>query len=281
MTKLKKTALTVLVLGMTSIANAAEYPTPPDLPYGEGPQFYDVPNYERHGLYVGLGGGIIDFNNKMTVSADGTVDGTAFNDSTSPTSNNAAGALGTLILGYSWTLPSRFFFGIEGFGDITSAEISQTNTANNTTGPISTTLTGTTDLQWQYVYGARVLPGFQVSPKFTLYGIVGYARGVANLTNAETRTTIDSATGGSVTVDTSSDSGIFSAHDYNGYQLGVGSMFNLSSHLALRGDIIYTGYGSQTLGSDTHTFVGGNETTSLDASPYTVEADLSLVLMFG
>ncbi len=281
-TALKKTALTLLTFGIISTACAADYPIPPDLP-SEGPVFYE-PATIKHGVYIGLGVGALDFNNTMDYSASGVAANTPFNISQS-TSNNNVGVTGVLDLGYYWAFPNRLFFGVEGFGNLNNAKVSQSASNSKTTanGDITANLSISDDFKWEGVYGARVLPGIQVTSHSTLYGIVGYARGAASLSTPTNSSTVtDNNTGTVTTINLNENSGLFTNYSFNGYQLGLGTMIDLVPHLALRADVIYSGYSSQTLGTKTTTFSdGGTATTSLSAQPYTVEGDLSLVYMFG
>ena len=275
---LKKTALTLLTFGITGIACAAEYPIPPDLP-SEVPVFYQPPTV-KHGFYVGLGIGALDLSNKMTLSVDDIVNGNTVLDSSASTSNNNIGVNGILDLGYSWRFTNKLFFGIEGFGNLTSAETSQSVSKTQTAGNYTGTISGTDDFKWKDVYGARVLPGIQVSSHSVLYGIVGYARANAELANSSNTSNVtDTATGASQNLSTNGN--LQNTYNFNGYQLGLGTMIDLVPNLALRADFIYSGYSSQTLGTHTESFENGTASTSISAAPYTMEGDLSLVYMFG
>ncbi len=274
MITLKNAALALLTIGLSCTALAAEYPIPPDLP-SEEPIFMEPP-VTKHGMYVGLGIGALYFDNKMT----GSVDYASTNTSQTNTADNV-GVNGILDLGYSWTFPSRLFFGIEGFGNLTSAKNSQTLSKTQTVGNYTTTIDDTVDFKWQAAYGARILPGFQVSSKSVLYGIVGYTRGNAELTNSSNNSTITNNATATSEIVTGPRSGASSNYGFNGYQLGVGTMIDLVGNLSLRADVIYSGYSSQTLYSATTAYENGSVTTSLSAEPYTIEGDLSLVYLFG
>jgi opacity protein-like surface antigen len=273
-TTLKNAALALLTIGFSCTAFAAAYPLPPDVPYGE--PVFTVPPVTKHGVYVGLGVGALDFNNKMT----GTVDYASTSVSQTNSENNV-GVNGVLDLGYSWTFPSRLFFGIEGFGNLTSAKNSQSLNKTETSGNYTTTIDDTVDFKWQTAYGARVLPGFQVNSRSVLYGIVGYTRGNAELTNSSNNSTITNNTTATSEIVNGSRSGTSNTYGFNGYQLGVGTMIDLVGNLSLRADVIYSGYSSETLSSNTNAYENGSVTTSLSAEPYTLEGDLSLVYMFG
>lgn len=278
MALLKKTVLTLLTFGITGMAFAAEYPTPPDLS-SEMPVFYQ-PATIKHGFYVGLGVGALELHNEMTLSMDDIVGGSTLVNTSGSTTENNVGVNGILDLGYSWTFPNRLFFGIEGFGNLTSAETSQSITKTQSVANTTGTISGTDDFKWQDVYGARVLPGFQVTTHSVLYGIVGYARADAALSNASNTSNVtNSSTGQSETI--SADGNLKNTYNFNGYQLGLGTMIDLVPNLALRADFIYSGYTSQTLGSNSEAFENGTTSTSISAAPYTLEGDLSLVYMFG
>lgn len=272
--------LALCVLGLTAAGAAnASYPTY-IVPVENSTTTLSVPQQadtSRGGLYVGIGGGALYFNNEVTVSGDGTLDGTTTSNSYTPTSGNNTAINGVLTLGYAWAFQNRLFFGIEGFGNITNAEVEQsaTSTKNNTT--VSTDI----DMTWNNAYGARILPGFQVSPNYTIYGIFGYSRGNASLSDPTSTTTINRG-GESISVTSTKDTGFGTDYGFNGYQLGLGSMYYLNQHVALRADVIYTGYEDQTLSDQTQTFPDGSSVeTSTSVKPYTVEGDLSIVFLFN
>lgn len=115
------------------------------------------------------------------------------------------------------------------------------------------------------------MPGYQYSSTTVLYGIVGFARAHA------VSSTYASITGGDP-----ESAGASNSANFNGYQLGFGSMLNLSEHLSLRADMIFTMYGTQTLANQTITSSDGtNIQVETTAKPSTLEGDISLVYMFG
>lgn len=266
--------MALLTIGFSSTALAAAYPLPPDLP-SEEPVFTQ-PLETKEGFYVGLGVGALDFDNKMT----GTIDYSTTSTSQTNSENNV-GVNGVLDLGYSWTFPNRLFFGIEGFGTLTSAKNSQSLDKTQTSGNYTLTIDDTVDFKWQDTYGARVLPGFQVNSRSVLYGIVGYTRGNAELSNSSNNSTITNNSTATSEIVTGTRSGASDTYGFNGYQLGVGTMIDLIGNLSLRADVIYSGYSSETLYSTTTPFENGSVTSSLSAQPYTIEGDLSLVYLFG
>jgi opacity protein-like surface antigen len=114
-------------------------------------------------------------------------------------------------------------------------------------------------LREQYVYGARVLPGYQATDSTSFYGIVGVARG-------------HFVTTGSVDADVASDSS--SNHfNLNGYQLGLGTKTDVYKNIAVRTDLIYTGYQTKTFESNT------GSTSKIE--PSTIEANVAAVYKFG
>jgi hypothetical protein len=60
--------------------------------------------------------------------------------------------------------------------------------------------------------------------------------------------------------------------------LGVGAMKHISQHVALRGDVIYTGYQTTSI---TNTSSEGRLSNTYTLKPYTVEANIALVYQFG
>lgn len=226
----------------------------------------------KQGLYFGFGTGGISVEDKMTTTGDVTVSGESSTASSSATLN--AGDVGfnsDLFIGYSWKTPNRFFMGIEGFGNWMNASASTSTSNTSTIGGVTNTVTNDPSINFQYVYGARALPGYQMTEDTVIYGIVGYA-----IAQAKTDLTV------SVTNDasTTSQSPTEESYSFNGYQLGLGSMLAMSSHTALRADIIYTGYGTETLRTGTQTTSTGTVTGTVDSQPTTLEADVSLVFKF-
>lgn len=271
-TSIKKTALAVLALGVSGVAAAQVYMPPPDLP---PPPVVVQTEPTKHGMYFGLGVGAIGLDDQMTTT--GTTDLTVLSHSQSSTTTMNGGDIGvngTAIIGYSWKTPNRFFMGAEIFGDYMNPSASKTTTNTNTQGSDTGTLTDEPSMDLKYVYGARALPGYQATQDTVIYGIVGYARAhtTTDLTVTGTGTT-PSATGSETT--SASDS-----FNLNGYQLGVGSMIEVSSHLALRGDLIYTGYDSATLRTGTKSDANGSVSGTVESQPSTLEADVALVLTF-
>jgi opacity protein-like surface antigen len=210
----------------------------------------------------------------------GTIDYSA-TSTTQTNSENNVGVNGVLDLGYSWTFPTRLFFGVEGFGTLSSAKNSQSLNKTQTTGNYTVAVDDNVDFKWQDTYGARILPGFQVTSRSVLYGIVGYSRGNAELSNSSNNATVTNNSTATSEIITGAHSGSSDTYGFNGYQLGVGTMIDLVGNLSLRADVIYSGYSSETLYSTTTAFENGSATGTLSAEPYTIEGDLSLVYLFG
>lgn len=134
-----------------------------------------------NGFYAGGGIGMLNLNNKTTLTQQEQAYGGGYGDvpamRTTTTTDNGSklGVNGTLMAGYAWTFPNRLFTAVEAFGNYTSAKISE----NTTTSTLATA----SSLRLTYVYGARVLPGFQVTPDSVAYGILGVARVSISLAN--------------------------------------------------------------------------------------------------
>lgn len=219
------------------------------------------------GFYVGAGVGIMGLQNDWTTANTITIlDAVNFSDTTA-TNADGTGFNSTFLAGYAWYTPQKFFLGAEAFGNIT-------NTTSSVSYVHNTNLSTDTSLTQQSVYGIRALPGYQVRPNIVVYGIGGWARSHAK-SNVGLTYTNDAPE-----VDFS-DSTTGSA-DFDGYQLGMGSMINITKNVLLRADVIYTGYGTETLGSNSNTMLGGGTSTmDVTANPSTWEGDLSLVYLFG
>lgn len=261
----RKTALAVIALSFGGVASAAMYAPPP----AAEPMAPDA----KSGFYVGIGGGAMDFFTEFSgpgtsTSEDGLV-------TISQNSSSDSGSLGwntTAEVGYAWALPNRFFLGIEAFGNYT-------NTATSTTSSSSTTIEESTDtadtygqLKMDWIYGIRALPGYQVTPSTTVYGIIGYARAHADLNTAAESVTSEGVV---QNLPTTTES-----FNFNGLQLGLGSMIDVTEHVAIRGDIIYTDYQdktSNTLDTDSR---GGTYSSSTQLSPSTLEANVGVVYKF-
>lgn len=207
------------------------------------------------GFYAGGGIGVLDLNNKSTANVTTKSSGAV---TTATNNSGKMGVNGALLAGYGWSLPNRLYVGVEAFTNYTSAKIS-----SNSTSSASTVVNS---LRATYVYGARVLPGYQTTPSTVVYGILGVARGKFKTTGTVT-------TNKGVVTDTGAGDQNFSL---NGYQLGLGSMTEVAKNVALRGDVIYTTYQNKTFNTSTST-----TTTSYRVMPCTLEANAAVVYTFG
>ena len=157
------------------------------------------------GFYFGAGVGGTGFHDGISIGGGGgAVD------------QGNLGVIGGLLAGYNFNLANQFNLGLEAFGNATSAKISDSDG--------TTTFT----IKSRYNFGARVLPGYQVTPDTDLHAIVGYVRG-----QFQENVTVLGVSGSQNL-------------NVNGFQAGVGSGTNLAKNVALRGDIIYSGYQSIT-----------------------------------
>jgi len=212
-----------------------------------------------NGFYVGGGVGGSELNNEYTYSTNGKFFlNYQYSDTTE--SNTAVGINGTLLAGYAWESPSSYFIGLEVFDNKSSTKVTNKGTGLVTTeGSSSVATNPEISLKINNVYGIRALPGMHFTPDTVGYGIVGLTRGDMTLTG--------------------SNDGESGSNSYNlqGYQLGVGAMTNLSPHMALRADVIYTGYESKTIYSYSNPYWTGN----VKVQPSTLEANLVAVYKFG
>ncbi|NCX96918.1 MAG: hypothetical protein EBX41_11050 [Chitinophagia bacterium] len=113
----------------------------------------------------------------------------------------------------------------------------------------------------RYDAGFRLLPGYEISPGTVGYALIGYSNGRFNIR--------DNGNYGFV-----SDS-----FNRSGIQGGLGLKTEISKHLALRGDVLYSYYGSQTS-------YGLSSTSPQVVQTYrnrfsTFEGDLTLVYKFS
>lgn len=138
------------------------------------------------------------------------------------------GILGSLFGGYTYHFDNRFNLGGEIFGDARSAKYK--NDSN-----YDSTYRG----QLRYSYGLRIMPGYQVNPRTSLHVLLGYVRG--NFKSTWNDTDIS---------------------NLNGFQVGVGSKLNLTTHFGLRGDVIYSQYQNKTVSLNGYSFK--NSVSTLD-----------------
>lgn len=214
-----------------------------------------------NGFYVGGGAGAIYLKTKLSTTTDFTSEhvlrSTSTDDFPTDTTFNS-----TLFLGYGHTFKNKAYLALEAFGNWPSLK-----TEGEATGAYAT---NTSDLSFNSVYGIRLLPGYQLTPKITAYGIVGYARAKVH-TDSTLMGTINSVP----SLNTSSSIN----ETLNGYQLGLGAMTKITEHVSLRGDAIYSSY--EHTSPVTTTSSNGELTNTYQQTPYTIETDLSLVYQFG
>lgn len=263
--KLKSLALIIAAFSFSSFAYADE-----------------INSGQTNHFYAGAGLGALGLFNNWHSYNDFYVDGAsiATNNSTDQTGN--ANIDSTFLAGYAWYLPKNTFLGVEIFDTMTNASSkTQSNTitapppglTDNNVGSPATglTLNNNSSFTLQNVYGIRGLPGYQFNSNTVLYGIVGFARAHAT-SNAYAE----------ISGNPPSSTEASNSSNFNGYQLGFGSMLNLNEHLSLRADMIFTMYGTQTLANQTiTTSAGTNVQVNTTAKPSTLEGDISLVYMFG
>lgn len=197
-----------------------------------------------NGFYVGAGIGALQFNAKTTA--------TSAAGASSIANQGKLGINGQLMGGYEFAFANRMILGLEAFGNYTSAKInSESSLRNNGLANSS--------LRLQYVYGARVLPGFQATDSTSFYGILGVARGYFK-------------TDGSVNANASTTQGSSNV-SLNGYQLGLGTKTDVAKNIAVRTDLVYTGYQSKTFEN--------SSAATYKIEPSTVEFNVAAVYKFG
>jgi opacity protein-like surface antigen len=266
MIKFNKVALAVLALSTTSIASAAMYEAPPGMMTEAAPS--------NHGPYVGIGVGGIGFENKITQDGTSGIIGVTDKTISNTADGGNYGLNSYLLAGYAYTFPNKVFLGGEIFGTLTNVPVSVNNNYSGSHAEPASSFTSSTDtsMTLEGTYGVRVLPGYQVTPSSVVYGIVGYSRARASTSTVNTYTTTPA---GETSTANTSDSFWF-----NGLELGLGSMISVTDHIALRGDLIWTGYQSQTLASLSNVTSTSTASSSVTAKPTTLEANVGLVYMF-
>lgn len=141
--------------------------------------------------------------------------GTGFHDQMgSDDDQGNLGVIGGVFGGYTWNFANQFNLGAEAFGNATSAKAE---------------ILGVADVKSRYNYGVRALPGYQVTPDTEVHAIVGFVRGNFKVEQ----------NAGSFSQDKT-----FNA---NGFQLGLGTGTNVAKNIAVRGDLVYSGYQSKTV----------------------------------
>lgn len=255
MTNLKKTIMAIVTLGVSGVASSGTMGPVVAEPVG------------KQGFYAGIGVGGIGW--RMNHTGLGTFStATGLRGVETDSSNDGDVAVnGTLMGGYAWTFANRFFLGLEGYGNYTNISASD-GRSDAISSVNSVSLNGSTSWDMNWVYGGRVLPGYQVTSETAAYGIIGYARSRMNLVTGAGGVAIDSFR---VSFPSSS-----TPYYFNGYELGVGSMTNLTAHIALRADLIYTGYTSRTVNVTSATSFSSNK-----MQPRSMEGNVGLVYMFG
>lgn len=268
MINLKKAALAVIALGATSVACAGMYEPPPGMMVDTS-----VP---KHGPYVGIGLGGIGFATDSTSQGSVTLNGLDARSVSSSSDGGEVALNSFLLAGYGWTFPNKVFFGAEIFGNLTNAPVTLNTTSSSVDALTGATTTGNANVNMTLEgdYGVRILPGYQVTPSSVVYGIIGYSRAYTNTSTTNNLTT--SVAGTEVGYDLSSSDHFW----FNGLQLGLGSMISVTDNIALRGDLIWTGYEQQTLASSSSSNSLGSAQGSITAQPTTIEADVGLVYTF-
>lgn len=240
----------------------------------------------KNGFYVGAGLGALNMSSTWNNTAGTDFSfgnahdyGVNFQNTLTVDAGNIGWDM-TGFAGYAWYLPKNTFLALELFDNKlnTSAGGNDTPSTEITIDSQTATLQRNFNISMtlENVWGARLLPGYQLSNDVLVYGILGWAQARANtdasyelvLHDVESRVVYPGA----------SDSG---SYNFNGYQLGFGSMINLTEHLALRGDLIYTAYNDKTLNQGVDVDPDGSTNTLQVTSELTTfEANLSLVYLF-
>lgn len=195
-----------------------------------------------NGIYIGGDIGVANLNDKeSTLYVPGSYDKHQF---------SSTGFVGGGMLGYDYSVMDHLKLGVEGFINGTALNIA----AEQKYGTQASF-----NANMRYNTGIRLLPGYEFSPDTVGHVLLGYSYGKFNIR------------------DTGDYGFINTGLSRNGFQAGLG--FKVPCYyknLSLRGDMIYTTYGSSTsLG----------QSTALAPQNYnnnfaTIEGNLSLVYKF-
>lgn len=270
MVNLKKAALAVLALGVAGVANAAMYAPPP------------VETQEpvaKHGFYAGIGLGGVGFHNKTEAQGSAALDGIAEVSANGSSNGGNVGLNSWLLGGYSWVFPNKVFLGAEVFGTLANTSASAGGNVGGASDVIfGTSATGSADLHliMDGSYGVRALPGYQLAPNAVVYGIAGWASLITDAELSSSGAVASSDFG----ISESSSASSKQHENFYGYQLGLGSMINVTDNIAIRGDLIWSAYGKKTIASGGTTTDIGSAQGSITADPTTIEANVGLVYMF-
>ncbi len=229
------------------------------------------------GAYLGIGAGIISLDNQVTGAGTISINDMVSSSTTNDVEGGNYGFNGDLFAGYSWTFTNNLFLAGEIFGNLTNVPVPAVDNTTLETDAVGNSSYDTTTINMTLKgdYGIRLLPGYQVKPGVAIYGIVGYSRAKMDVSTSHSLSATTST-------DTTSTYPLSSTDNYwfNGLQLGLGSMMKVTEHLAIRGDIIWTGYQTQTISGNSTSTSTGSSDGSIEAQPTTVEGDVSLVYMF-
>ncbi len=163
----------------------------------------------------------------------------------------------TAVAGYAWDFSNQYHLALEAFTDSNNAQLTFEKS-------VALIFNENSTFNLRSVYGLRVLPGYAVTEQTNVYAILGVARAHTTLTdnlNSE---------GTTMTQKTN--------YDFTGYQVGLGEQTQLTPHVLLRGDLIYTDYPTKTVDES----YGNNSATAvIQLKPSTIEANLLLGYQFG
>jgi len=189
-------------------------------------------------FYVGLGAGISNLDDNIATSS---------NQETHDLGAN--GALASVFVGYQINNGSPFQLGFEAFADGMNTQASVNHNEQGTDMKVSENT----------AYGVRILPGYEVKPEVVVHAILGYARGNFKLQDDGAYGTASSNFGS------------------NGIQVGAGFVAAITKAIAVRGDIIYTGYNNVSVDGVSNS----NEAMTYTNQLSTVDGLLALQYSFG
>ncbi|MDP3704345.1 MAG: outer membrane beta-barrel protein [Legionellaceae bacterium] len=195
-----------------------------------------------NGFYIGGDIGVANLADKeSTLYAPGQYDRHQF---------SSTGFVGGGMIGYDYGVIDRLKLGVEGF---------MNGTALNSAAEQKYGTQPSFNANMRYNAGVRLLPGYEFSPSTVGHVLLGYSYGKFNLKDTGNYGLIDTGL------------------SRNGFQAGLGLKVPCHfKNLSLRGDVIYTTYGSSTSLGQSVTLAPQNYNNSFS----TIEGNLSLVYKF-
>lgn len=230
----------------------------------------------QSGFYLGGSVGVNMLDNTIRSSTAASVDmgifGVVSSAGNASDSASATGFVGGGFAGYRFDFGNQFNLAVEAFMTGSTAKAgASVNTAFSLDSDLFATSSSNSGVELQYSFGARALPGYQITDTTTAYLILGYANG--HFKDTMNGAVQDFSVTPSI-VESYSGSRSFNR---SGFQVGLGSVVSLTDNLSVRGDVQYTIYSSRTVsGVDS-----SGASASVKSEINTLEGLVSLVYNFS